>query len=193
LAAQRAYEADEFLQNADEVIFRLYATSYDLGQFRDATTWCDRGRDRFPEHILFRECRLWLLAVPSPQAPRPDPAEAWDLLSSYLEAAPPSLQEKLRLKGQILVAGTLGRAELTDSAEAVLSRSQAPPSLDPEMELLGLEAVVRLHMGQKEEALDLLRTYLTANPQHRKGWQWSAHWWWRPLQDDPEFRALVEG
>ena len=61
------------------------------------------------------------------------------------------------------------------------------------MELVGLEAVIRLQMGQTEETLDLLRTYLIANPQHRKGWQWTGHWWWRPLQNNPEFRSLMEG
>jgi serine/threonine-protein kinase len=193
LAAQRAYEADEFLQSADEVLFRLYATSYDLGQFRDATKYCDEGRTRFPRHLLFRECRLWLMAAPSSQAPAADPDEAWRLLESYLNVAPESWEEYLRLKGQILVAGALAKAELADSARSVLSRSQAPPDLDPEMELLGLEALVRLHMGMKDEALELVRTYLTANPQHREGWQWTAHWWWRPLQEEPEFRALVEG
>lgn len=193
LAAQRAYEADEFLRNADEVLFRLYATSYDLEQFRDATKYCDEGRARFPNNLLFRECRLWLLAAPSAQAPDPDPDEAWAILNSYVAAAPPALKESLRLKGQILVAGTLGRAELTDSADAVLARSRAPLELDPEMELLGLEALVRLQMGEKDQALELLKTYLTTNPQHREGWQWTAHWWWRPLREDPEFRALVGG
>jgi len=193
LAAQRAYEADEFLRSADEVLFRLYATSYDLEQFRDATKYCDQGRARFPRHVLFRECRLWLLAAPSSQAPDPDPDEAWTTLELYLDAVPEQLQEQARIKGQILVAGTLGRAEMVDSAEAVLARSQATPDQDPEMELLGLEALIRLHMGQKERALDLLRTYLTTNPHHREGWQWTAHWWWRPLQEEPEFRALVAG
>jgi tetratricopeptide (TPR) repeat protein len=193
IAAQRAYEADEFLRSADEVLFRLYATSYDLEQFRDAASYCDQGRERFPRHVLFRECRLWLLAAPSSRAPDPDPDEAWAALDGYLEAVPERLQEYMRLKGQILVAGTLGRAQLPDSAEAVLSRSKATPDLDPEMELMGLEALIRLHMGQSEQALNLLRTYLTANPQHREGWQWTAHWWWRPLQENPEFRALMAG
>ena len=61
------------------------------------------------------------------------------------------------------------------------------------MELLGVEAVIRLHIVQERETLDLLRTYLTANPQHREGWQWTGHWWWRPLQENPEFRALMAG
>lgn len=193
LAARRAFEADEFLRNADEVLFRLYATSYDLEQMRDAADYCREGGRRFPRHILFRECRLWLLAAPFAQAPAADPEAAWTSLDQYLEVAPPGHRDYLRIKGQILVAGALGRAELTDSAEAVLARSRPSPDLDPEMELMGLEALIRLHMGQKEEALDLLKTYLTANPNHRDGWQWTAHWWWRPLQQEPEFRALVEG
>jgi len=193
LAAQRAYEEDEFLQNADEILFRLYATSYDLELFPDAEAHCATGRRRFPRHLLFRECRLWLMAAPSPRAPDANPDAVWGLFDSYLAAAPPGYEEYLRLKGQILVAGILGKAELTDSANAVLSRSKASMDLDPEMEILGLEALIRLHIGQKEESLALLRTYLTANPHHREGWQWTGHWWWRPLQDEPEFRALVAG
>jgi TolB-like protein len=193
LAARSAYEADEFLRSADQVLFRLYATSYDLEQFRDATDYCDQGRRRFPRHILFRECRLWLLAAPSPQAPQPNPDEAWSTLKAYLDVAPRQAEQYLRLKGQILVAGALGRAGLRDSADAVLSRSRAAPSLDPEMELMGLEALVRLQMGEEAQALELLKTYLTLNPQHRSGWQWTAHWWWRPLQANPDFRRLLGG
>ena len=193
LAAQRAYEQDEFLRNADEILFRLYATSYDLELFPAANDRCEEGRRRFPRHLLFRECRLWLMAAPSPRAPAADPDRAWEYFDSYIEAAPRGAEEYLRIKGQILVAGTLGKAELTDSANAVLSRSKASLDLDPEMELLGIEAVTRLQMGQTEETLDLLRTYLTANPQHREGWQWTAHWWWRPLQENAEFRTLMEG
>jgi TolB-like protein len=193
LAARRAYEADEFLRNADEILFRLYATSYDLEQMRDATEYCREGRRRFPRHILFRECRLWLMAAPYSQAMEPDPDAAWAALDQYLEVVPPRFQDYLRIKGQILVAGALDRAGLPDSANAVLARSKPAPGTDPEMELMGLEALVRLHMGEKEQALDLLKTYLTANPQHREAWQWTAHWWWRPIQDDPEFRSLMGG
>jgi TolB-like protein/tetratricopeptide (TPR) repeat protein len=194
LAARRALEADEFSRNASEVLLRLYATSYDLENIRDAAQYCDQGRRRFPANPSFRECRLWLLSAPLPQAPTPDPDEAWRALEEYLRVVPPQFQEFEVLKGHILVAGALARAQLTDSARAVLSRSRSTPAVDPEMELLGLEALVRLHhMDEPEEALTLLRTYLTSNPSHREGWQWTAHWWWRPLQGNPEFRALVEG
>lgn len=200
LAAQRAYEEDEFLRNADEILWRQYATSYDLELWLQAEQACTEGRRRFPRHLLFRECRLWLMAAPSSRAPAADPDRAWEYLDAYLDVAPRGAEEYLRLKGQLLVAGVLGKAAiaegepaLADSANAVLDRSRAPRDLDPEMELLGVEAVVRLHIGQEEETLDLLRTYLTAYPQHREGWQWTGHWWWRPLQENPEFRALMGG
>ncbi len=192
LAARRALEADEFFRSASDVLVRLYATSYDLENMRDAEQYCAQGRSRFPGNPVFRECRLWLMSAPYPQAPSPDPDEAWQVLDQYLELVPDQFKPFERLKGQILVAGVLARAELTDSAEAVLSRSRSTPAVDPEMELLGVEALVRLHLlGEKEQALSLLKTYLTANPGHRQGWRWTQHWWWRPLQADSEFQALV--
>ncbi len=194
LAARRALEADEFYQAASEVLLRLYATSYDLENIRDAVGYCDQGRARYPNNPSFRECRLWLLSAPYPQAPEPDPDQAWTAMEEYLALVPAQYQEFERLKSNILVAGVLARAELPDSAEAVLSRSRSTPAVDPEMELLGVEALVRLHLlGEKDQALSLLRTYLTTNPEHRQGWQWTSHWWWRPLQSDPQFRALMEG
>jgi len=194
LAARRALEADEFYRAASEVILRLYATSYDLENMRDADRYCEQGRGRYPRNPSFRECQLWLLAAPYPQAPQPDPDAAWAALEDYVALVPEQFREFERLKGTILVGGALARAELRDSAEAVLSRSRSTPAVDPEMELLGLEAMVRLHnLGERDQALSLLRTYLTTNPEHRQGWQWTSHWWWRPLQNDPQFRALVGG
>jgi tetratricopeptide (TPR) repeat protein len=200
-AAQRALEADAFFRSASQVLLRLYATSYDLEQIPQAVRYCDEGRDRYPNNPSFRECRLWLLSAPYPQAPSPDPDEAWLALERYLNLVPDQFKEFETLKGNILVAGVLaraaqaqGRPELTDSAQAVLSRARSNPQVDPEMELMGMEALIRLHhLGERDQALRLLQTYLTTNPEHREGWQWTSHWWWRPLQAEPRFRALVEG
>jgi len=194
LAARRALEADEFYRSASEVILRLYATSYDLENMRDADRYCEQGRERFPRNPSFLECRLWVLSAPYPQAPAPDPDLAWSTLEEYLAMLPEQYREYERIKGDLLVAGVLARAQMPDSAEAVLSRSRSTPALDPEMELLGVEAMIRLNnLGEKDQALQLLRTYLTTNPEHRQGWRWTSHWWWRPLQNDPEFRALMGG
>src|SRR5260370_24224252 len=76
--AQRAYEADAYLSVADQILWRLYATSYDLEQFADAVQWCDEGRRRFPGDPPFLDCQLWLLTT-TPKAP--DPARALRLVA----------------------------------------------------------------------------------------------------------------
>jgi serine/threonine-protein kinase len=190
LTAQRAYEEDAYLRAADQLLSRLYSTSYDLEQFPDAVEYCAEGRRRFPTDPQFVECELWLMASP---AGEPDVARSWQLLERLEELSPPELRDRSALRGRIIVGGVLARAGLADSANAVLLSARTGPEVDPSRELLGLEAVFRLQMGEEEEALELVKTYLTASPEHRAGWQWSSHWWWRPLQANAEFRQLVGG
>jgi len=73
----------------------------------------------------------------------------------------------------------------------VLERSKGDPELDPQRELLGYQAVARTVLGDKDEALRLLGQYLVANPKHREGFRKNVHWWWRGLQDEPRFKALI--
>lgn len=186
--ALRAYEEDAFLRSAQDVLWRLYATSYDLEQFDDAVESCDEGRRRFPAAAEFVECRLWLLAAGAVPADAP---RAWALADTLVALSPPHLRDWNRVIGQITVAGTLARAQLPDSADAVLVASRAGPDVDPTRELLAFEAVVRVQMGQRAEAVDLLRSYLEASPEHREGWRWTNHWWWKDLQDDPGFQRLL--
>ena len=121
----------------------------------------------------------------------PDVDRAWELVPEMERLVNVQLQEYTRLKGQILVGGVLARAGLVDSAHAVWSRSQGNPEMDPTRDLLALEAVFRLQAGEEEEALDLVKTYLTVNPDHRSGWTWTSHWWWRGLQDNQEYQDLL--
>jgi class 3 adenylate cyclase/TolB-like protein len=188
IAAQRAYEEDAFLRAAESILWRLYATSYDLEQFPDAVQYCEEGRRRFPNSPGFYECELWLLAT---RALEPDVDRAWELLNKMNELGPPEGGEFKALTGRIVVGGVLARAGLPDSANAVWLASRGDPEVDPARELLGYEAVFRLQNGQEEEAMRLVKTYLTASPEHRAGWRWTSHWWWRGLQDNPEFQMLM--
>lgn len=189
LAARRALEADEFLLSAESVLARLYATSYDLEQFREAIQYCDQGHRRFPDNPAFTECRLWLMAAP--RGLDPDPDAAWATLEHHLALLPEGGRERARIQDQLVVAIVLAQAQLADSARSVISRSQAPPSLDPERELLGVEALVHLALGDPATAVARLGAYLTASPEHRAGWRWTSHWWWRELQGDEGFRRLI--
>ncbi len=188
LDAIRAFESDAFLTSAQDVLWLLYTTSHDLEQFPDAVQYCDEGRRRFPSTAFFTECQLWLLAS---RAVEPDPDRAWQLVDSLVELSNPRAQEAARLKGQILVGGVLARANLPDSAHSVFLASRPTPAVDPGQVLLGVEAIFRLQMGETEEALNLLKVYLTTSPEHRSGYRWTSHWWWRDLHDNPEYMALV--
>jgi eukaryotic-like serine/threonine-protein kinase len=186
LAARRAYEADAYLAAAREVLWRLYATSYDLEQFTDAIHWCDELRRRYPRDVLSVRCGLWLFTT---SAREPDVDEAWRLASVMDSVA--AGREMLRREARILVAAAIGRRGMLDSARHVLERTRADRSIDPRGELMGFEAAVRTILGDKDEAIRLLQVYLTSNPAHREGFVKNSAWWWRPLWDDPRYKELI--
>jgi eukaryotic-like serine/threonine-protein kinase len=192
--AQRAYEADAYLTAAPDILWRLYATSYDLESFVNAQKWCDEAARRFPPSVVAARCRLWIMTA---KGIRPDPDEAWRRAGAYARAAPPQQREYFRREGQIVVAdvlgraGQAGRAGLADSARRVLVRARADRTIDPRGELMGYEAFVRTQLGDKKEAVDLLQRYLTDHPEHRGGFAKVNAWWWRDLQNDPRFRSLI--
>jgi len=188
-AASRAYEADAYLASADAILYRLFVTSYDLELFEPATDWCDKGRRRFPNSAQFEQCQLMIMATT--KAADPDVDRAWRLASEAVRLSPERARPFTQPLEQIWVAGVLARAGLPDSSRRVLERSKGNADVDPKKELLGYQAVVRVMLGDKEEALRLLNEYLIANPKHREGFRKSVHWWWRPIQDDPRFKALI--
>jgi serine/threonine-protein kinase len=188
LAAQRAYEEDAYLSNADVVLSRLFYVSYDLGQFTDAVHWCAEGKRRFPRDYKFVECELYLLTS---RAREPDVALAWKLADSTTRLAPEQEREYQRLNTQMMVAATLARANLPDSARSVARRSRGSSELDPTRDLLYAEAFVNTLLGDTTAAIEALKTYLVANPEKRASLASDPTWWFRPLENSPRFRELV--
>ena len=187
-AARAAYEGDAYLDGADVILDRLYATSYDLELFQPAIDWCEKGHRRFPNDPRFVECQLMLLLT---KAREPDVAEAWRLADETVQLSPERDRAFQRLYERVWVAAVLGRAGLKDSARHVLEHSRSTPEIDPEREVLGSQAAAYTMLGDKDEAVQLLSEYLVANPRHREGFRKNVHWWWRGLQDDPRFKALI--
>ena len=188
LAARRAYEEDAFLQNADQVLSRLFWAHYDLEQFNDARRWCEAGNRRFPDDYNFIQCQLWLMLAPSEEA---DPDSAWELhaaLQDVLEAGLRPIEER---KGYLLVGGVLRKAGMADSASSILPLGRANEEIDPGEELVVLEARVLAITGDPDGAMDLLRRYVAANPAHSFEVGGQLHWNWRPLRDRPDFRLLM--
>jgi serine/threonine-protein kinase len=186
--AQRAYEADAYLTAAPQILWGLYSTSYDLGQFPNAKTWCDEAQRRFPHQVVATRCQLWIMTTKAVLA---DPAEAWRRAADYEASVPPQEREYYRREGQIVVAAVLARAGLADSARKVLVRARADRTIDPRGELMGYEAFVRTLLGDKKQAVAILQQYLTEHPEHRRGFARANPWWWQDLQNDPQFQTLI--
>ena len=188
VAALRAYAADPYLTNASTVVWRLFQNSLDLEDRSEAKRWCEEGQRRFASNPRFIECQIWIYAL---KGEKPDIPRAWKLLSDYAERYPPNLRPYWTKRGSMLVAMALARANLPDSAKAVATRARLSPDEDPTRELSFFEAIVRVMVGDKNEALRLLNTYYAANPQLREGLDHDETWWFTPLRDDPRYRSLI--
>jgi TolB-like protein len=182
LAAREAYQQDAFLSAADGVLWRLYTGSYDTGEFSGAEQACQEGSERFPDDFRFVQCQLFLMTMPTA-----DPAvrTAWELheeMVSLLTTRP----EFFAAQGRLVVGGVIGRAGLADSAQAVFASTNVDPQLDPDRELLVIEAAMRSVSGDVDGAIAALERYLVANSRAAV----DQHWWWDPLRGDPAFQRL---
>ena len=175
LAAQRAYEQDAYLSNADVVLSRLFYASYDLGQFSDAVQRCDEGQRRFPQDAKFVECQLYLLTSRSGT----QCAARLAAVGLARKTTPEREREYEQLNSHMMVAAVLARAGMADSARHVAERSRGRPEIDPTRDLLYAEAFVRTLLGDKVEAVKALKVYLAANPEKRAGFVDDPSWWFR--------------
>ena len=191
IAARRAYEEDAYLSAADGIVGRLFWGSIDLEQFSQARRWCSEGARRWIEDAEFVYCQLTLMATPAVPA---DVEQAWQLVARLDSLATgPGRQAYLRVAGRMTAGGTIARAGLADSARSVLLRARARsnPESDPTQELLPLEAYMRSLLGDNDEAIDLLKQYVAANPDHDFTHTAGTVWWWRELRQHPRFVEIM--
>jgi serine/threonine-protein kinase len=191
LAARRAYEEDAYLELADVILWRLFNASLDLEQFPQAERWCLEGAKRFPQNYRFVFCQLMLLVTPTQQ---PDVDLAWELAARIDSLAPEQWADYEHVDGLMTVAGVIARAGLPDSGRAVLARARpmVTHEIDPEQSFLSREAFVLMLLGDHDQAVEVLKRYVAANPGHFEGGG-SIGWMWRPLQSHPGFQELVGG
>ena len=187
-AAEQALEADVWLFNDRTTIMRICQATFELEQLEEAMHWCvEEGRRRFPKRSGFISFELVLLA--SPNGPPPDVDLAWQLADTFVQAIRVHRRETFRPIAMMDVASVLARAGLGDSARTVIrqAREIAPEQIPTYDER---EAMARLNLGEFEEVIRLLALYLEANPAEKA--RIAKDWWWRPIREHPEFRALVE-
>jgi hypothetical protein len=96
-----------------------------------------------------------------------------------------------RRETEMVIAVPIARAGLRDSARRVIERAHAGSELDPRGDLTAYEVLAHTLIGDKDAALRLLKTFLTSHPEHRAGYSRAHTWWYRSLQDDPRFKAIV--
>ena len=188
LAAQRAYEEDAFLSNADVVLNRLFLASYDLESLPDAERWCDELNRRFAGSMNAARCRLFMLTT---RAREPDVARAWALVDTVTAASAPARREFQRLNAQMLAAMVIARAGLRDSAKAVGARSLGDINIDPARDLAQFGAFLALQVGDTAGAFTHLTTFLAASPKNRKALAIDPSWWFKGLAAKPEWQRLV--
>src|SRR5436190_1790900 len=187
LAARKAYEQDGYLAAAPDIVARLFIGSYDLEQFTQAQRWCLEGDRRFPHDYRFAECRLLLMTTDVAPVDIP---EAWRLLARLDSTTPLPHRLAEHHRAQMFVGAALARAGLKDSASHVLVAAGGGRDVDPEQELLSLEAFGRTLLGEPDQAIDLLKRYVAANPTHSFQRGGDIFWWWRELRKDPRFAQL---
>jgi TolB-like protein len=188
LAARQAYEQDAYLSVASEVLSRLFFGSYDLEQFNQATRWCREGARRFAGDFRFAECRLWLMTTDGAHV---DVPEAWRLLGQIDSLTPAPRKAFEHHRAETIVGVVLARAGLRDSARRVLLRARAGRDVDPGQEIVSIEAFARTIIGDRDEAIALLKRYVAANPSHAFTRGGDISWWWRDLKSDPRFAQLT--
>jgi serine/threonine-protein kinase len=196
IAAQRALEADEFLANADVVLFRLFNASYDLGQFDRAEQYCAALGARFAADSRAPTCRLFLLTTPRAGGPG-DVGRAWRLADSVVALAAPEDSTYERLYTTMLVGAALARASaqapaLADSARRVVRRSEGDAVVDPARDLVHIGAFAHAILGDAGEAVRLLKAYFAADPERAATLRDDPGWWFRSIAGDPGFQALVQ-
>ena len=188
LAAQRAYEADAYLLDADRLIERLYLASYDLDDYEQSKYWCEVGMRRFPTWPRFTECQIWIMTMAGGD---PDPDAAWRLVDEYVKLNPEGYRPFRSLKARMATAAVLARAGLADSARAVVHSSLGERSVDPARDTYEDGAFVLVLTGDLEEAVSYLKEWVAANPNRAAYLVNDDYWWWRPLQGRADFQALA--
>jgi tetratricopeptide (TPR) repeat protein len=195
LAATRAYEADAYLERADDVLWRIFFGNLDQAAFGTAERWCLRGAARFPRDPRFVTCQLFLLVTPDFTA---DVQRGWGLVARLDTLEAPRLDATLfaRAEGRVLMGGVLARAGLPDSARSVWLRTRqeaADQRADPGQYLPALEAYTRTLAGDLDEAIDLLKRAISANPDHDFANAQGQYWWWSKLREYPRWQEIKGG
>ena len=159
-AALRALEVDAYLLDADQIVTRLFTTSFEVGNDAEAGYWCDEARRRMSGRWPAAWCDLILIGWT--KNGRPDARKALFLVETFGPGDPPPVREAMRPRIMMLAAAALARSGDRPGAQRMIedARRLAPHDL----ELLPLEAAALMVLDEHQRADELLREYFAKNP-----------------------------
>ena len=100
------------------------------------------------------------------------------------------------IEAEMATGGVIARAGMPDSADVVLrrARGRVTPQNDPGSDMLAVEAYMRTLGGDYDEAVDLLKLYVLANPDHGFEEHAGTQWLWQKLrQESPRWSEITGG
>jgi DNA-binding SARP family transcriptional activator/TolB-like protein len=167
IAAARALEGDAYLADSQDLYFGLFASALTSDSLPSAERWCLRAQRVHPRDSRFLECELTLLRERS-HGPG-DVERAWQLVARLDTLDPP---RNGRASGyapiyrRVVAAAVSARAgdTLRARAELAAARRAAVGSRSLSLDLAFDQAYVHLVLGEREEALRLLREVISERP-----------------------------
>jgi serine/threonine-protein kinase len=191
LTTEQAYRADYYFQSP-VILNRLFNTTFETADDQAAEKHC-AAIGRRVEGWFASYCRLQLMTWSPTERPSAD--SAWQLVARGAAAAPPVQRSSITAQLELLAAGVIARAVSVDSASNVLERTLARVAADSvlsrdqnnRLTMLLFEARVRLRLGQRDRAVDLLARYLEERSQVRQ--QLANSRVLGPLFTDPRLQA----
>lgn len=165
LAANKAYAADEYMRNPEEILSMLSLAAFEIGDDSASMRWCALLEQQSPGGWPSAYCELNELAALGGSRTRgTDISRTWTIARNGVSSASDRSVDPMF---EMLAASVLARAGSRDSAIAVMRR--ATQSGSGNAELLPLEAQVRTLLGQYDTAAVLLNRYFAASPLYRAG------------------------
>ncbi len=162
-AALRALDADAYLEDADQIVVRLFQASFELEDDDEAGHWCDEIRRRLPGKWPSAYCDLLLLGWRDDGSA--DARKALYILETFGARDRAELRNAMRPRLTILAATTIARSGDTARAEQMVRAARAAAPHD--RELAQFEAGYRVSMKEFNRGRQLLAEYFERNPNVR--------------------------
>ncbi|HSJ08841.1 MAG TPA: BTAD domain-containing putative transcriptional regulator [Longimicrobiales bacterium] len=149
--AERASKLDTYHFMHRHILYTRALSEFEVGDDSTAARMCGEGLRQYRDH-MFAYCALTVMAWSESEPADPD--SAWAVASTPREQVDPMLQ--------MLVAATLARAGLADSAAAVLDRTTDRHTISGAVRWI--EPAVRYRLGQHDSAVAQFDGFLAEQP-----------------------------